>query len=1040
MKRSVRNLFMVTVVTGAGLLGCNSNKVVQFEPLTGVSGEQIISNRPQSQGAAGLLIKLPSSPILMAPEGERADLAMQIQKEQSELEAKLKALSSEIHVIYRYRLVVNGIFVVVPGKLVNQVQAIAPQAASQMVRIERPEPLATQEVTSSEDELSPGDVTSVSQIGATKLHEQGVRGQNIRVGIIDTGIDYTHKMLGGPGSAEVYSAVLPDQASEYFPNKMVVGGMDFVGTKFNANSLLPEAFIPVPDMNPLDEAGHGTHVAGSVAGHGDGKKSYDGVAPDAQLFALKVFGKDGSTTDSAVIAALEWAADPNADLDLSDKLDVVNLSLGSSFGTPQILYNEAIRNLTAGGTVVVASAGNSGPVEYITGAPAVADTALSVAASIDNMKHNIQAPAFVFKAEGTQITAEGAEAAISKPIKEIAAIEGELVHIGTAKQITEEQKSLVQGKVALIDRGEITFAEKLTNAEAAGAMAVVVANNQPGAPIVMGGNGSVGIPAIMIRQDEGQTIKAHLSQAHKVTINFKLRSTIEKPELADTLTDFSSRGPRSVDGMLKPEISAPGNLIISAAMGEGDKVVKLSGTSMSAPHMAGVMALMKQKFPTLSVEDLKSLVMSTTKPMVDPTNLPYPLSRQGAGRVQVDMSAAQTLVFTPAALSLGRVEVETEKTLVVSLKVKNLEVAEKALSFKFEHDVLKLEAQTVSLSASGEANLNLKIKVLAPKVEKFLSEQDGFIKVLSGDQVLAQIPVLALVAKISNIVVSEVKVAASDKASAVGSLAQVKLENKSVHGGRIELFNLLGSDARKENMNLQTSHGSTECDLESVGYRVVTTEGIKVLQVAMKLYRPVTTWNHCEMTLLVDANRDGVAEQELSAIRRGNVEGLGDGFASVLFNATRVRELRKTFETELHAGNPEVGLSYAEAVEALMPMVTEDHSSLVIVQAPLEMIQKDAQGFINISPAALNIEGDAIEMDDYLGQKQKFLRISALEADQGFLGLPTEFMLVAGESKTIEFTKGQGRKPLVVYMPANASSRTLTRDRQTARPKVKYLP
>src|SRR5690606_4911955 len=139
---------------------------------------------------------------------------------------------------------------------------------------------------------------------------------------------------------------------------------------------------------PLDEGGHGSHVAGTIAGAGDGINSYDGVAPDASLYAIKVFGAEGSTGTSVVVAALEYAADPDADLDPSDRLDVVNLSLGSSFGSANNLYTEAMENLDRAGTVVVASAGNSGHMHYITGSPGTSDTVLSVAASIDNMEHN----------------------------------------------------------------------------------------------------------------------------------------------------------------------------------------------------------------------------------------------------------------------------------------------------------------------------------------------------------------------------------------------------------------------------------------------------------------------------------------------------------------------------------------------------------------------------------------------------------------------------------------------------------------------------
>jgi subtilisin family serine protease len=125
----------------------------------------------------------------------------------------------------------------------------------------------------------------------------------------------------------------------------------------------------------LDEATHGTHVAGTVAGLGDGVNTYDGVAPDAALYAIKVFGAKGGTSDEVVIAALEYAADPTGDLSFQQQLDVVNLSLGSNYGNPHIMYNHAIKNLVRGGTVVVASGGNSGDSSYIVGAPGISDDA-----------------------------------------------------------------------------------------------------------------------------------------------------------------------------------------------------------------------------------------------------------------------------------------------------------------------------------------------------------------------------------------------------------------------------------------------------------------------------------------------------------------------------------------------------------------------------------------------------------------------------------------------------------------------------------------
>ena len=126
------------------------------------------------------------------------------------------------------------------------------------------------------------------------------------------------------------------------------------------------------------------------------------MAPDAHLFALKVFGDlDGSTSDTVVIAALEYAADPNGDLDPADQLDVVNLSLGGDYGKPHDLYGQAVGNLVRGGTLVVAAAGNSSVDnsdlnDNIVSSPSTASYALSVAAGIDDLEHNWKFPASEF--------------------------------------------------------------------------------------------------------------------------------------------------------------------------------------------------------------------------------------------------------------------------------------------------------------------------------------------------------------------------------------------------------------------------------------------------------------------------------------------------------------------------------------------------------------------------------------------------------------------------------------------------------------------
>jgi minor extracellular serine protease Vpr len=248
--------------------------------------------------------------------------------------------------------------------------------------------------------------------------------------------------------------------------------------------------------------------------------SYSGVAPEAALYALKVFGKEGSTSDIAVIQALEYAADPSESVNPENHLDVVNLSLGGGNGKPKILYNEAIFNLTKAGTVVVASAGNSGDTPYITGAPATSDEAISVAASIDYMPQNIAIPAVELTLSGTTKLLEAIEGNNTLPAMN-SKVSGSLVAIGNGVEtISDETRALVKGRIALMDRGAISFEDKFKFARALEAAAVVMVNNVDEDPIPMGSAEKFKFPAIMITKSLGEAIKASLSKKEDVIIIF----------------------------------------------------------------------------------------------------------------------------------------------------------------------------------------------------------------------------------------------------------------------------------------------------------------------------------------------------------------------------------------------------------------------------------------------------------------------------------------------------------------------------------------
>lgn len=187
---------------------------------------------------------------------------------------------------------------------------------------------------------------SVPLIGADQFRsDTGVTGAGKRIAIIDTGVDYMHPDLGG-GLGASYK---------------VAGGYDFVNR----------------DANPMDDHGHGTHVAGTAAGNGP---VLQGVASGARILAYKVLSASGSGSWSGVIAGIEAAADPDGDPDTLDGVDIISMSLGGA-GSPDDPVATAVDNATGGGILSVIAAGNSGPGYGTIGSPGVAVTALTVGAT-----------------------------------------------------------------------------------------------------------------------------------------------------------------------------------------------------------------------------------------------------------------------------------------------------------------------------------------------------------------------------------------------------------------------------------------------------------------------------------------------------------------------------------------------------------------------------------------------------------------------------------------------------------------------------------
>ncbi|MGC3995918.1 MAG: S8 family serine peptidase [Propionicimonas sp.] len=578
---------------------------------------------------------------------------------------------------------------------------------------------------------------SVPMIGADAAQVEGYTGAGIKVGVIDTGIDYNHPDLGGSGvegSTADFGAAAP----------RVKYGYDFVGDAYDADK---EGSEPVPDPYPDDCNGHGTHVAGIIGANGDSAAGgVVGVAPEVTFGAYRVFSCDGSADTEVILAAMDRAA--------ADGMDVVNMSLGESFASwPDYPDAAAADALRRAGTIVVAAAGNDGlDGLFSAGSPGVGKSVISVA-SVENtditLRYFTVDPVPDVLPDGSigYLDAEGAPAHNPGDTASLAVGYSEDgFHTNTYGC---DAFADLTGKTVLIKRGgttedtSCTFYEKAYNAQAAGAAGVVIYNNTTGiiSPTVKPASTeepSIDIPVVFVAQRDGQALANAVPTQTTTATWTDSTESVANPE-AGAISDFSSFGP-AADLSDTPDVAAPGGNIWSTYPLELGGHASLSGTSMATPHVTGSVALLLEataKKLKGNVDAVRAALQNTSTPVDKLYAYGYqvidgvyePTVRQGSGLINVEkaISAATSgttvtpgqinlgdnrTSFTKTQLKLTNTGTTTEKYTLGVVNAANVGAA--PTTYWYDYDVKKatskFSSKTVTVKAGKTATVTVSLK------------------------------------------------------------------------------------------------------------------------------------------------------------------------------------------------------------------------------------------------------------------------------------------------------------------------------------------
>ncbi|MGE5701656.1 MAG: S8 family serine peptidase [Clostridia bacterium] len=605
-----------------------------------------------SSDYVSVIVQLESDPVVVAKSystqknfSERS-VASALKKEQASVVKAAKKFGIKLDVEREYTHVFNGFEVTLPASDIPDL-ANVPGVKYIFANNHYYSVPDVEKV----DELPGGkyDVNPLKQIGVPEMWAAGLTGKGLKVGVIDTGVDYLH----------------PDLKDAF------KGGYDSFS---NDKDPYEEAPISVED-DRLHEgyagSSHGTHVSGTIAGRAANKTSdvhVRGIAYEADLYVYRVLGRGGGSS-AQVIDGIEKA--------VRDGMDVINLSLGSDLEkNAESADAVAVNNAVLAGVITVVANGNAaqnvkGQHFYTAGTPAGAKLPIAVGA--------VTAPATLYDSKATSSFGKTYDMPLLgwETLKEdFASIIGTapvsvvFANIGSVNDFAQVD---VKGKIALVSRGSLAFVDKIKNAKDAGAIGIVIYNGNdangdgiadpeaPGREDYIPnflGDAMESIPSFNMKGAEGWALAKEIlaDPAKAKTLTFTFDKNYPRTEdSGDKMAGFSSRGP-AMDGNygIKPDVSAPGVSILSSFPAWGKLIddasyekayERNSGTSMAAPHIAGLSLLLKEAHPKWTPFDVKAALANTAVRISDDEETDYDVYSQGAGRV--DGAAAMK---TPAVL------------------------------------------------------------------------------------------------------------------------------------------------------------------------------------------------------------------------------------------------------------------------------------------------------------------------------------------------------------------------------------------------------